>query len=110
MSNLLESIQNKAHIFMTIFIIIFSLIFASSFIIIIVSVVRHVKTIKTYKDITQQSIKDEIDDSLKSISPEFENDNADDVKKAHKIKCPYCGSKYTNDKDKCPSCGAKNQE
>lgn len=46
--------------------------------------------------------------TLPPLSKQFENDIVDDEKKY--IKCPYCGSKYTSDKNKCPSCGAKNDE
>ena len=49
-------------------------------------------------------------ETLPPLSKQFENDIVDDEKKVYKIKCPYCGSKYTSDKNKCPSCGAKNDE
>ena len=88
--------------------------FVLTAIIIVVSIIKHAKTQKIVNDAIKTTIDkskyENMNDTLPPLGKQFENDIVDDEKKVYKIKCPYCGSKYTSDKNKCPSCGAKNDE
>lgn len=111
---MINSIETTANVIIPIFITIFIIMFVFSLIIIIVSLVKqnkfnnkHINKIMEYQG---NILKNKVDEDLPPLSKQFENEVLDDVKKVYKLKCPYCGTKYTSDNSKCPSCGARNNE
>ena len=86
---------NYSDSFLKIFMIIFSVVIFA--ITISIFIVLAIKTRKRMK-IEMEKIK-----NMKNIN------NIDDLsKKNEMIACPYCGAKYSSDKEKCPTCGALN--